>query len=70
MKQVKREVTWLVVAVLLVDAVFVALYFLAGLRSTSDFGKIAFTALWTVVILAVVIRGLARVRSVRFHQTP
>jgi len=70
MKRVKHEVMWLVIAVLLVDAVFVVLYFLAGLQSTSDLGKIAFTALWTVVILAVVIRGLARVRSVRFRQAP
>ena len=70
MKRVKHEVMWLVIAVLLVDAVFVVLYFLAGLQSTSDLGKIVFTALWTVVILAVVIRGLARVRSVRFRQAP
>ena len=33
MKKVKREVMWLVIAVLLVDAVFVALYFLGGLRT-------------------------------------
>ena len=70
MKKVKREVMWLVVAVLLVDAVFVALYFLGGLRTASDSGKIVFTALWTLATLAVVIRGLARVRSVRFRQTP
>ena len=70
MKKVKREVMWLVVAVLLVDAVFVALYVLGGLRTASDSGKIGFTALWTLVTLAVVIRGLARVRSVRFRQTP
>jgi hypothetical protein len=70
MKRVKREVMWLAVAVLLVDAVFLGLYFLGRLRSASDLSKIVFTALWTVVTLAVVIRGLARVRSVRFRQTP
>ena len=69
MNKVKREVMWLVIAVLLVDAVFVSLYFLAGLDTASDSGKIVFTALWTLVTLAVVIRGLARVRSVRFRQT-
>ena len=67
MKRVKREVLWLVIAVLLVDALFVVLYFLAGMRSASDFGKIGFTALWTLVTLAVVLRGLARVRSVRYR---
>jgi len=70
MKRVKREVMWLLIAVLLVDAVFVALYFLGRLRTASDSGKIVFTALWTLVTLAVVIRGLSRVRSVRFRQTP
>ena len=70
MSQVKREVMWLVIGVLLVDAAFIALYFLGRLQSASDLLKIAFTALWTVVTLAVVIRGLARVRSVRFRRTP
>lgn len=70
MKRVRREVVWLMIAVLLVDGVFVALYYLGGLRNASDLSKIAFTALWTLVTLAVVIRGLARVRSVRFRQAP
>jgi hypothetical protein len=69
MKRVKREVLWLVVAVLVVDAFFAAAYFLGHLRTASDITKIAFTALWTLVTLAVVIRGLARVRSVRIRQT-
>jgi hypothetical protein len=70
MKRVRREVLWLVIAVLLVDGAFVALYFLGRLQNASDVSKIVFTALWTVVTLAVVIRGLARVRSVRFRQAP
>jgi len=69
MKRVKREVLWLVVAVLVVDAFFVAGYFLGHLRTASDLTKIAFTTLWTLVTLGVVIRGLARVRSVRVRQS-
>jgi len=69
MKRVKREVLWLVVAVLVVDAFFVAGYFLGQLRTASDLTKIVFTTLWTLVTLGVVIRGLARVRSVRIRQT-
>ena len=69
MKRVKREVLWLVVAILVVDALFVAAYFLAQIRDASDGAKIAFTVLWTLVTLAVVIRGLARVRSLRLRQT-
>ena len=69
MKRVKREVLWLVIAVLLVDAVFIIGYFMAQVRGASNLGKMIFTALWTLVTLAVVIRGLARVRSVRLRQT-
>jgi hypothetical protein len=63
----KREILWLVSGVLLVDALFVATYFLAGLRSTTDAAKVAFTLLWTLVTLGVVLRGLSRIRRVRFE---
>jgi hypothetical protein len=64
-ERLKREVFWLVVAVLLVDAVFVAVFFLAGLRTTTDTVKGGFTVLWTLVTLGVVLRGLSRIRRVR-----
>jgi hypothetical protein len=62
---VKREVLALVVLVLVVDAAFVAAYFLGHVRSTTDTGKLIFTAGWTLVTLAVVSRGLSRVRRAR-----
>lgn len=65
MKPVGLEVLLLVGLVLLVDAIFVAVYFLASLRVASDPAKLAFTAFWTLVTLAVVIRGLSRVRKAR-----
>ena len=61
----KREVLALVILVLVVDAVFVAAYFLGHVQSASDTGKVVFTAVWTLVTLAVVIRGLSRVRRTR-----
>jgi uncharacterized membrane protein YidH (DUF202 family) len=61
----KREVLALVILVLGVDAIFVAAYFLAQVQSTSDSGKVVFTAVWTLVTLGVVIRGLSRVRRAR-----
>lgn len=64
----KKEVLALVLLVLLVDAIFVAAYFLGGFRDASDAGKLVFTTGWTVVTLAVVIRGLARVRSARLNR--
>jgi hypothetical protein len=65
MRQVGQEALLLVGAVLLVDAIFVAVYFLGNLRTVSDPAKLAFTAAWTLVTLAVVIRGLSRVRKAR-----
>jgi hypothetical protein len=65
MKPVAREALLLVGVVLLVDAVFVAAYFLGHLRTVSDPAKVAFTVVWSVVTLVVVIRGLSRVRKAR-----
>jgi hypothetical protein len=65
---VRREIVWLVLAVLAVDAIFVAAYVVGGLRGASDPIKLAFTALWTLVTLGIIIRGLTRVRSARLHR--
>ena len=62
-----REALLLVGLVLLVDAMFVAAYFLGNLRTVSDPAKVAFTLVWTLVTLAVVIRGLSRVRKARLR---
>lgn len=68
MKRVRREVLSLVIAILGVDAGFVALYFLLQVRDASDSSKIAFTALWTLLTLGVIIRGLSRVRRIRMDR--
>jgi hypothetical protein len=65
---VRRDVLVLVALVLLVDAIFVAAYFLGRVREASDPAKLVFTTVWTVVTLAVVFRGLSRVRSARLHR--
>ena len=59
---------FLIALVLAVDAAFVAVYFLANVRSAPDAGKLLFTAIWTVAILLIAIRGLSRIRSSRLHQ--
>jgi RsiW-degrading membrane proteinase PrsW (M82 family) len=65
----KREVLWLLVAVLAVDALFVSAYFVGRVRGASDPIKVAFTALWTLVTLGVVIRGLSRIRKARLDSS-
>lgn len=67
-RRLRREVLALVGWVLAVDAVFVAGYFLAGMDRLSGGPKVAYTALWTAATLAVVLRGLARVRAERLRR--
>lgn len=64
----RRALIELVLLVLMVDAVFVAAYFLAGIKRATDPAKLAFTVVWTLVTLAVVIRGLVRLRSARLER--
>lgn len=61
----RRELLQLVVGVLLVDAVFVGGYFLFHLERASTTARIGYTAAWTVATLAVVLRGLTRIRALR-----
>jgi hypothetical protein len=65
---VKKEALTLVFVVVAVDAVFIAVYFVTGLRGASGGVKLAFTVVWTIITLAVVIRGLSRIRTVRVER--
>ncbi|MGI8817689.1 MAG: hypothetical protein ACR2HW_00985 [Gemmatimonadales bacterium] len=65
---VKQEALVLVALVLVVDALFIAVYFGAGIERASDSVKIAFTVVWTAINLIVVIRGLSRIRSARVNR--
>lgn len=61
----KRELFLLLAAVLVVEALFIPGYFLFHLDAAGDLAKIGYTAVWTVVTLLVVLRGLTRMRSLR-----
>jgi hypothetical protein len=62
---VKRELLWLVLAVLLVDALFITGYFLFQLERASSSLKMGYTAAWTVGTLLIVLRALTRIRGRR-----
>jgi hypothetical protein len=62
---VKRELLRLVLAVVLVDALFIAGYYLFRLELASSPQKIGYTAAWTAVTLFVVLRALTRIRALR-----
>lgn len=63
--RLRREVVLLVVLVVLVDALFIGGYAVGGLASTSAGVRLAYTAAWTGATLAVVLRGLFRIRAIR-----
>lgn len=63
-----KELLLLVALVLALDAVFVAIYFMGNVRGASDAAKVVFTAVWTLAILIIAIRGLSRIRSARLHK--
>jgi hypothetical protein len=62
---VKRQLLLLVAAVVVVDACFIAGYFLFDLNAAGNPARIGYTAAWTVVTLLVVLRFLTRIRSLR-----
>jgi hypothetical protein len=67
---VKRELLFLVAAVLVVDALFIAGYFLFRLPAAGPTAKIVYTALWTLLTLLVVLRALGRMRALRGRGRP
>ena len=66
--RVKRETVTLIVVVLIVDALFIGGYFAAGLVRASTVAKVGYTAVWTLVTMAVVLRGITRIRATRTGQ--
>ena len=61
----RRELAQLVLAVVVVDVLFIAGYYLFRQALTSEAMKIGYTAAWTAVTLLVVLRGLLRIRAMR-----
>ena len=61
----RRELLRLVLAVAVVDALFIGGYFLFRLEHASNPFKIGYTAAWTVATLVVVLRALTRIRTLR-----
>jgi hypothetical protein len=41
---------------------------MGNVRGASDPAKVVFTAVWTLAILVIAIRGLSRIRSSRLHK--
>jgi hypothetical protein len=63
----RREVLQLVGLVLLVDGAFIAGYYAADVAAASAQVRFGYLTAWTVATLAVVLRGLGRVRAARLR---
>jgi xanthine/uracil permease len=68
MSALGKQVVVLIAVLIALDAGFVAIYFLGNVRSASDGAKVVFTAVWTVAVLIVAVRGLARIRIARLRR--
>ncbi len=63
----RREVGQLIGLVLLVHAVCIVLYLVFGLAGAGERTRFGYLIGWTVATLAVVLRGLGRVRAARLR---
>ena len=63
----RNELMRLVISVLAIDAVAIAVFFLAELRRASSSTLILFGFIWTIATVAVVLVGLRRVREARLE---
>ena len=63
----RREVLTLVGLVLAADALFIAAYYLWHRADRSSGVRLGFTAGWTLVILAIALRSLTRIRAARLR---
>ena len=61
----RRELLRLVLAVVLLDALFIAGFFLFRLEHRASGLRIGYTAAWTIATLVVVFRSLTRIRRLR-----
>jgi len=55
----------LLLSVVVLDAAFIAVHFVAGMRTAAPSTRIMFTVVWMAATLIVVLVGLARVRRAR-----
>ena len=64
-----REVGLLVALVLLVDGVFIGLYYAFRIAAAPPSARLGYAVLWTALTLLIVLRALGRIRRVRARRT-
>jgi hypothetical protein len=64
----RRALLHLVTGVVVLDAIALGVYYLAGIEHASPRTRMYFTAGWTVVTLIVVLTLLQRLRKLRYSR--
>lgn len=65
--EMRRHLLVMIGIVVVLDAVAIGAYYLLDLRSAAPHIQYVFTAVWTVLTLLVVLRGMGRVRAARLR---
>ena len=63
--ELKRYLMWMVLAVVVLDAVAIGLYSQLHIRNAAPRTQALFTGGWTLVTLIVVLTGMTRIRAAR-----
>jgi hypothetical protein len=64
-RRMQKELMWLVLGILLVDAAAIGAYALLDMERQGQGTRLAFTAAWVLATLAVVVPRLQRIRRHR-----
>jgi hypothetical protein len=64
-RAMRRHLLEMIGLVIGLDAITIAIYYALGMKYRAPRVQIAFTAVWTVLTLLVVLRGMGKVRRAR-----
>ena len=64
-RAMRRHLLEMIGLVIALDAVTIGIYYAVGMKGRPAKVQLAFTAVWTVLTLLVVLRGMGRVRAAR-----
>jgi predicted membrane protein len=67
-RAMRRHLLEMIGLVIALDAITIGIFYAVGMRSRSRRVQLVFTAVWTVLTLLVVLRGMGRVRAARLSR--
>lgn len=64
-RAMRRHLIEMIALVVVLDAITIGIYYAVGMTSRAPRVQIAYTAVWTVLTLLIVLRGMNRVKAAR-----